>query len=190
MAGFTFFFCSTLRNVSHFKSSRISCGRQHLLLIRREATRSQHSSSSQIFPLTYKFYHALSLQTTRLNQCINVGKVKVDHHSTKQYKPDFLVLDQTGTATPRKHWWLGTKTILLDPTVLKKKPFWRCLFDCLYRESAVICPPEAGRELTSGVKPTATILPAPAKAAAATAFTQNYFCCLVINSSMAALGTN
>lgn len=60
MAGFTFF-CSTLRNVSHFKSSRISCGRQHLLLIRREATRSQHSSSSQIFPLTCKFYHALPL---------------------------------------------------------------------------------------------------------------------------------
>lgn len=105
MAGFTFFFCSTLRNVSHFKSSRISCGRQHLLLIRREATRSQHSSSSQIFPLTCKFYHALPLQTTRLNQCINVGKVKADHHSTKQYKPDFF-----GT---RSNWHCHTKEALV-----------------------------------------------------------------------------
>lgn len=101
----------------------------------------------------------------------------------------FLVLDQTGTATPRKNWWLGTKPILLDPTVLKRN-LSVCLFDCFYTESAVICPPEAGRELTSGIKPTATRLLAPAKAATATTFTQNYFCCLVINSSVVALGTN
>lgn len=65
-----------------------------------------------------------------------------------------------------------------------------CLFDCFYGGSATICAPEAGKELTPGVKPTATTLPGPAKAATATMLTQNYFCCLVINSSMAALGTN
>lgn len=69
MTGFTFFFCSTLRNVAHSKSSRTSCGSQHLLLIRREATRSQHTSSFQIFPLTCKLYHALSLKAKLVHQC-------------------------------------------------------------------------------------------------------------------------
>lgn len=82
------------------------------------------------------------------------------------------------------------KPVLSNRVTVLKRNLSVCLLDCFYTESAVICPPEAGRELTSGIKPTTTILLAPAKAATATTFTQNYFCCLVINSSVVALGTN
>lgn len=61
VTAFTFLLCSTLRNVSGFKFSRISvfhmvriCYEFHLLWIGRETTRSQCIKSCQIFTLTLK----------------------------------------------------------------------------------------------------------------------------------------